>query len=68
MKAGFIRFLIKRGKWRPLMRELNYEFDWLYRTLGELGFSNVEFRIVRVKSNNGSHPFIFAQKLISKQK
>jgi ubiquinone/menaquinone biosynthesis C-methylase UbiE len=64
IKAGFSRFLIKRGKWRPLMRLLDYELDWLYRTLDELGFADVEFRIIRVKSNNGQHPFIFARKLI----
>jgi hypothetical protein len=68
MKANFIRFLIKRGKWLPLMRELNYELDWLYRTLDELGFVDVEFRIIRVKSNNSPHPLIFARKLISKHK
>ncbi len=62
LRAGFRRFLIKRGKWRPLMMELHYELDWLYRLLDGLGFTDIELRIIRVRSNKDPHPFIFARK------
>ncbi len=62
LKAGFIRFLIMRGNWRPLMMELHYELDWLYRTLDGLGFADIELRMIRVRSNNDPHSFIFARK------
>lgn len=63
-KANFWRFLIRRGHWHFLMRVLFYEVDWLYNTLDQIGFEDIEIRYVRVKSNNDPHPFIFARKSI----
>ena len=62
IKANYYRFLIKRGKWRPLMSYLYFELDWLYQTLDAIGFTDVEIRIIRVTSNKAPHPFIFAKK------
>jgi ubiquinone/menaquinone biosynthesis C-methylase UbiE len=61
-RAQYSRFLIKRGKWRPLMRWFPYELDWVYRTLDGVGFSEIEVRIIRARSNNGQHPFVLARK------
>lgn len=65
VRAGYGRMLIRRGKWRPLMRLVSYELDWIYRTLDDLGFSDIEIRIIRVRSNNDPHPFIFARKSLA---
>lgn len=60
--AVYNRFLIKRGVRRPLMRHLPFEIDWLFATLKHLGFVDTELRIIRVKSNDGEHPFVLARK------
>jgi len=62
VRANYLRFLIRRGNWHPLMRGLSYDLDWLYHTLDQIGFGDIEIRIVRTKSNNDPHPFIFARK------
>ncbi|MEW6510896.1 MAG: class I SAM-dependent methyltransferase [Bacteroidota bacterium] len=62
LRAAFDRSLIRRGLWRPLMRHLPFEIGWLFGTLDSLGFTDAEIRIIRVKSNNGEHPFVLARK------
>ncbi len=63
VRARWLRYLIKRGSWHPLMRGLPYELDWLYHTLDRIGFTDVEFRIIRPSSNNDPHPFVLARKV-----
>jgi SAM-dependent methyltransferase len=60
--AAYNRFLIRRGYWRPMMRYQPYEIDWLYSTMRDLEFDDVEIRIFRVQSNDGEHPFLLARK------
>ena len=62
LRAAWERMLIARGIWRPLMRHLPYDIDWVVTTLDDLGFTGVEIRIIRVRSNQGEHPFVMARK------
>ncbi len=61
-RATYYRSFIKKGKWQPFMRRLSYDLDWLYNTFDHTGFSDVEFRIIRPRSNNDPHPFVLARK------
>lgn len=61
-KAMYYRSRIKRGTWYPFMRRLSYDFDWLYQTLDQIGFADVEFRIIRPRSSKNPHPFVLARK------
>jgi len=65
-RASYSRFLIQHGRWRPLMRFLLYELHWLYQSLDDVDFTDVQVRIIRLKSNNAPHPFVFARKSIQR--
>jgi SAM-dependent methyltransferase len=47
---------------RLMMRGTWYQFDWLVRVLGEVGFVDIEFSTFRVTSNGDFHPFVFGRK------
>lgn len=50
----------KRGK--LIMRGLKFDEDWVDSNLLALGFSRIEFKKFRVKSNNDLHTFVLATK------
>jgi SAM-dependent methyltransferase len=55
------RFQIRRFNIKPMMRMISYPADYLYETLGDLGYTNIEIIIFPTKSNGGLHPFVFAK-------
>lgn len=52
----------KRFRGKLVMRGLSYERCWLVNTLEELGFCDIEFRAVCVRSNRDWHDFVLARK------
>jgi hypothetical protein len=54
----------KRGK--LIMRGLIYERSWLVDCFEAIGFQRVEFRTFRVRSNQGWHDFLLAEKPANK--
>ena len=59
------RFAHEKGLLKlPPMQMTSYDVDWLYRTLSELGFSDVEIRFLFGDSPMAiKHPFLFARKV-----
>lgn len=55
--------LIRLGLWRPFMRGLWYETDWIFSQMDTLGFDRVETCVFAVKSNRALHSFIVATKV-----
>lgn len=62
MRAAYQRFWIRRGQFRPLRRTISYEADWLFSTLGSIGFKDIELRTFCLSSNPEPHTFVFARK------
>ena len=60
--ACFQRWLISRGLASPLMRRLVYPLDYIYQSLPQRGFTDIEVSTFAVKSNWAIHPFILARK------
>jgi ubiquinone/menaquinone biosynthesis C-methylase UbiE len=61
IKAELVRWLIQRGVWRPLMRSLRFEREWLLQTLTHSGLKDIQFRTFTVNSNGGWHDFVIAR-------
>jgi ubiquinone/menaquinone biosynthesis C-methylase UbiE len=59
MRAAALRRLARN---KPFMRRLSYEMAWTSDLLRRLGFTDVEFVIFSVKSNDSLHSFVFARK------
>lgn len=57
------RMLIRLGLWRPFVRGLWFETDWVFRQLADLGLEGAEIRVFPVKSNRARHPFVMATKV-----
>jgi SAM-dependent methyltransferase len=62
LKAAIDRRKIRKGKWTPVMRMLRFDRRHLLRELQDIGFSNIEFKMFAVQSNNDYHEFVFATK------
>jgi SAM-dependent methyltransferase len=62
VNAWVRRRLMQQGLSKPIMRSLSYPIDFLFDTLPEYGFTDIEISIFPVKSNNSIHPFVFARK------
>ena len=60
--ARINRSLIAKFKLRPTMRMTSFPVDYLYESLAETGFVDVEISIFLTKINAGLHPFVFARK------
>ena len=61
-KRALRRRAIARGSFIPLMVMRSYPMDYLYDTLRECGFREIEISVFVTKSNNDPHPFAMARK------
>ena len=57
-----VRATIRRRRGRPLMRGLQYPWQWLLRELSTLGFVDVELVAFPVQSNDEHHVCVLARK------
>lgn len=62
IKARLFRLLIRQYNLYPIMRGTSYTAEYIYKTLGELGYTEIEICIFPTKSNGGLHHFVFAKK------
>jgi ubiquinone/menaquinone biosynthesis C-methylase UbiE len=62
IKANLSRLLLQLGIGRPIMRMLSFSIDFFYSELQQYGFEEIELSIFTMKSNNDTHPFIFARR------
>lgn len=62
IRANFLRYCIRKGWRKPIARELQYELSWLYRTLEQMGFTEIEVRVFRLAINQSHHTFLFARR------
>ena len=64
--AGFGKALrrraISRGRFIPFMEMRAYPLEYLYDTLRECGFRDIEISVFVTKSNDHPHPFVMARK------
>jgi len=63
LRARLNRYLIQRFILKPIMRMTSYPVEYFYKTLGELGYTDIEISIFPTKSNGGLHHFVFAKKI-----
>jgi len=56
------RLLIRMGFQRALMRILVFPMEHLAKTLSDLGFTDVQVRVLITESNHALHPFVLARK------
>lgn len=56
------RARIRRRRGTPLMRGLQYPWQWLARELPALGLAEVELAVFATRSNGGYHPCVFARR------
>jgi len=61
-RVSVVRARYKRRRGKPLMRGLQYSWDWLRRELPAVGLEDVELSIFAVGSNADPHPFVLARK------
>jgi ubiquinone/menaquinone biosynthesis C-methylase UbiE len=61
-KAAIDRRQIRKGQWKPLMRFLSFNRRQVIHELREIGFSDVEFCMFPVRSNDAYHEFVVATK------
>jgi SAM-dependent methyltransferase len=57
------RRAIAKGRFTSLMEMHSYPLDFLYSTLRECGFRDIEISVFVTKSNDGPHPFVLARKV-----
>jgi SAM-dependent methyltransferase len=62
LRAAMDRRQLRKGKWTPVMRRLRFDRRRLLHELGDIGFSDIEFRMFAVQSNHDYHEFVFATK------
>lgn len=67
IKSYFVRKAIEKGTFKPYMKMIGYETEWLFQTFDFIGFRDIEIRIIRTTSNNDIHPFVLATKSSEKQ-
>lgn len=61
-KLGDLRATVKRRRGTPLMRGLQYPWQWLVRELPTLGLINVELVVFATESNGGYQPCVLARR------
>ncbi len=61
-RMGDLRATVQRRRGAPLMRGLQYPWDWLSRELSTLGFVDVELVMFAMRSNGGYHSCVLARK------
>ncbi|MBI4443166.1 MAG: class I SAM-dependent methyltransferase [Acidobacteria bacterium] len=62
VQNAYKRFRLARSQGAPFCPSIQYEIDWLHETLSEIGFQDVEIRIVPVKVHEGWESFVLARK------
>jgi SAM-dependent methyltransferase len=60
--ARINRYLISRFNLQPIMKMTSYPVDYLFKTLSEDGFVDIDILMFLTKINDGLHPFVFAKK------
>jgi len=58
--ARLQRILIERRLVQPIMRSTHYRPDFLFDSLGSLGFERIQISVVRIGSNGSLHGFVLA--------
>lgn len=61
-KLADLRAMLKRRRGAPLMRGLQYPWQWLVQELPDLGLVDVELVVLATKSNGGYHACILARR------
>lgn len=61
-KLGDLRATVKRRRGVPLMRGLQYPWQWLIRELPTLGLIDVELAVFATMSNGGYHACVLARR------
>jgi SAM-dependent methyltransferase len=61
-KLGDLRATVKRRRGVPLMRGLQYPWQWLIRELPALGLIDVELAVFATVSNGGYHACVLARR------
>ena len=61
-KLGDLRAMVKRRRGAPLMRGLQYPWQWLVRELAAFGLIDVELVVFATKSNGGYHACVLARR------
>ena len=56
------RLLMDRGLGQPIMRNLSYPLEFVYRVLPQCGLGDIEIMIFSTRSNLAPHSFVFARK------
>jgi ubiquinone/menaquinone biosynthesis C-methylase UbiE len=56
------RRAISKGRFLPFMSMRSYQLEYLFGTLRECGFRDIDILIFVTKSNNDPHPFVMARK------
>ena len=62
VRAEYNRFRLRHNAWRPFMRGLWFDIDWLHKELRSIGFSRIEVDFLWTRSNDSLHPFVFGVK------
>lgn len=62
IRAFFAHRLVEGNRVTPAIRGLSFPVDFVFGTLGQLGFDSIEITLMAVRSNGGLHPFVLARK------
>jgi SAM-dependent methyltransferase len=62
LKITLNRLLIRMGVQRQVMKIVVYPIERLGKTLSDLGFSDIQVRVLITESNHALHPFVMARK------
>jgi SAM-dependent methyltransferase len=62
IRSRLVRPFVEHNRLRPRIRGLAFPIDFLFESLSELGFVDVEVTIMKVASNGVLHPFVLARR------
>jgi ubiquinone/menaquinone biosynthesis C-methylase UbiE len=62
-RTALRRTAIAKGRFIPVMVMRSYPLDYLFSTLRECGFHDIEISVFMTKSNGLPHPFVMARKV-----
>ena len=57
-----VRASLDRRRGKRLMRMVGYEYHWLYASLQRIGFTEIQMRVVRPRSNDDPHAVVMMRK------
>lgn len=61
-RALYRRLRLRLGRQAPFFRYLRYDQEWVKATMQELGFSELEFRTIRLRTNEEWLTFVLARR------